>query len=120
RPSRRAPRTRTSAADAGSQARCRAALLRHGRARYPARARPARWVGMEASPSPVYGAALLMRFGFIAHRGFKSLRLRRTRKSPDTLFVGALSRASNARDVGGVCWRVRNEPIRRRRLPPPP
>ncbi|CCH74916.1 hypothetical protein BN11_4960014 [Nostocoides australiense Ben110] len=30
----------------------------------------------EASPSPVYGAALLMRFGLIAHRGFKSLRLR--------------------------------------------
>ncbi len=31
---------------------------------------------MEASPSPVYGAALLMRFGLNAHRGFKSLRLR--------------------------------------------
>ena len=30
----------------------------------------------EASPSPVYGAALLMRFGSQAHRGFKSLRLR--------------------------------------------
>ena len=30
----------------------------------------------EASPSPVYGAALLMRFGLNAHRGFKSLRLR--------------------------------------------
>lgn len=31
---------------------------------------------MEASPSPVYGAALLMRFGFNAHREFKSRRLR--------------------------------------------
>src|SRR6478735_2608172 len=31
---------------------------------------------LEASPSPVYGAALLMRFGSQAHRGFKSLRLR--------------------------------------------
>ena len=36
----------------------------------------------EASPSPVYGAALLMRFGFIAHRGFKSLRLRRCSEPP--------------------------------------
>ncbi len=33
-------------------------------------------VSLEASPSPVYGAALLMRFGFIAHREFKSPRLR--------------------------------------------
>lgn len=32
--------------------------------------------GEEVSPSPVYGAALLMRFGLNAHRGFKSLRLR--------------------------------------------
>lgn len=39
--------------------------------------RPLPWRSQEeASPSPVYGAALLMRFGLIAHRGFKSLRLR--------------------------------------------
>ena len=31
---------------------------------------------VEASPSPVYGAALLMRFGPQAHREFKSRRLR--------------------------------------------
>ena len=31
---------------------------------------------LEASPSPVYGAALLMRFGFTAHPGFKSPSLR--------------------------------------------
>src|SRR5215470_8922651 len=32
--------------------------------------------GMEASPSPVYGAALLMRLGFTAPPGFKSPSLR--------------------------------------------
>jgi hypothetical protein len=31
----------------------------------------------EASPSLVYGAALLMRFGFIAHPGFESRSLRK-------------------------------------------
>ena len=36
------------------------------------------WSG-EASPSPVYVAALLMRFGFTAHPGFKSPSLRRSR-----------------------------------------
>jgi hypothetical protein len=36
----------------------------------------------EASPSPVYGAALLMRFGFTAHPGFKSPSLR-----PDQRFL---------------------------------
>ena len=44
-------------------------LLAVGRDGYPDGA-------LEASPSPVYGAALLMRFGLNAHRGFKSLRLR--------------------------------------------
>ena len=36
-------------------------------------------VAEEASPSPVYGAALLMRFGFNAHPGFKSPSLRHAR-----------------------------------------
>jgi hypothetical protein len=49
----------------------------------------ARWAGwpvpcvrpagyQEASPSPVYGAALLMRFGLLVHPGFKSPSLRVT------------------------------------------
>lgn len=42
---------------------------------------------LEASPSPVYGAALLMRFGLTAHRGFKSLRLRAT-ETPGSLRPG--------------------------------
>ena len=33
-------------------------------------------LAQEASPSQVYGAALLMRFGFTAHPGFKSPSLR--------------------------------------------
>ena len=49
---------------------------------------PDRLVG-EASPSPVYGAALLMRLGFIALPGFKSPSLRSSRPPPGTYGEGA-------------------------------
>src|SRR3954447_22830547 len=56
--------------------------MRRGRANHFARwagwpvpcVRPAGY--QEASPSPVYGAALLMRFGLTVHPGFKSPSLR--------------------------------------------
>jgi hypothetical protein len=58
--------------------------MRRGRANHFARwagwpvpcVRPAGY--QEASPSPVYGAALLMRFGLLVHPGFKSPSLRFT------------------------------------------
>src|SRR5690606_35491507 len=59
---------------------------------------------VEVSPSPVYGAALLMRFGFIAHRGFKSLHLRRSAK-PQALVLGALSVVQSARLLADVLVR---------------
>jgi hypothetical protein len=73
-------------------------LLRRGGCGYPVRARSSVHAtlapGVEASPSPVYGAALLMRFGLTAHRGFKSLRLRHTKNDPDTLLVGVVLRVT--------------------------
>src|ERR671914_1838853 len=39
-------------------------------------------LAQEASPSQVYGAALLMRFGFTAHPGFKSPSLRSHQRFP--------------------------------------
>src|ERR1700728_2015585 len=47
---------------------------------------------LEASPSPVYGAALLMRFGFTAHPGFKSPSLRPSTAAPGGSFAGGCSR----------------------------
>jgi hypothetical protein len=46
----------------------------------------------EASPSPVYGAALLMRFGVTPHPGFKSRSLR----SPDQLVCAVTHTSSRA------------------------
>jgi hypothetical protein len=42
----------------------------------------------EASPSPVYGAALLMRFGLTVHPGFKSPSLRTTCTLSGDLITG--------------------------------
>jgi hypothetical protein len=42
----------------------------------------------EASPSPVYGAALLMRFGLLVHPGFKSPSLRTTSTLSGDLLTG--------------------------------
>src|SRR3954465_3482413 len=63
--------------------------MRRGRANHFARwagwpvpcVRPAGY--QEASPSPVYGAALLMRFGLLVHPGFTSPSLRSTCASSD-------------------------------------
>ena len=60
---------------------------------------------MEASPSPVYGAALLMRFGSQAHREFKSPRLR-----PRTRDVRAVLHRREERPSPGSCPRDMSPP----------
>ena len=69
------------------------------RCRYtrPSRSRPRLW---ETSPSPVYGAALLMRFGFTAHPGFESRSLRPACdfiSAPGPLAASSSTRASVVR-----------------------
>jgi hypothetical protein len=66
-------------------------------------------LAQEASPSPVYGAALLMRFGFTAHPGFKSPSLRPLKAGPDP--SGQFD-AAGAMDQGAAKARAP-----RRRLP---
>ena len=65
-PCRRAAARRAARADPGSGSDAATALLALGRYRYPGADPLGR---REASPSPVYGAALLMRFGFAPIRG---------------------------------------------------
>jgi hypothetical protein len=66
----------------------------------------------EASPSPVYGAALLMRFGLLVHPGFKSPSLRTTCTLSGDSITGEGVRSCGR--IPGLIRSARAEPMRAR------